>query len=219
MVPAPLMGLCNAMSKSESFKMPGSEQRRSSRFDDRVGLYVSAIDVNRMDDAIDAFETRRARFLLANNLQQVNERTSAALKDLAVRDRDVYTVLEALNYKTDLVAIALTDGQPRLPLEVSHEVNVSAHGIRFPSRVEYAPGTLAELGIRLFPESMGIFVQGEVIRCEPVSGTDQPLWRVAINFTLMHEDDRNLLSRHVYDLDKSRSRSGIDLETDWADLL
>ncbi|MCG6867262.1 MAG: PilZ domain-containing protein [Gammaproteobacteria bacterium] len=207
------------MSDSASFISTGSEHRRSSRFDDRVSLYVSAIDTGSMDDAIDGFETRRARFLLANNLQQVTKRTSAALKDLAVRDRDVHAVLEVLNYKIDLVALALTDGQPRLPEVATHEVNVSAHGIRFPSRVEYAPGTLVEMGIRLFPDAMGIFVQGEVTRCEEAEPGNHTLWRVAINFTLMHEDDRNLLSRHLFELDKSRSRVAVDLETDRADPL
>jgi len=62
------------MNDSASFISTGSEHRRSSRFDDRVGLFVSAIDTGSMDDAIDGFETRRARLLLANNLQQVTER-------------------------------------------------------------------------------------------------------------------------------------------------
>lgn len=205
------------MSDSTSFISPDPEQRRSSRFDDQVGLYVGAIDPAAMDSAIDGFETRRARFLLANNLHKVTERTTAALKDLAVRDQEVHAVLEALSYKTDLVALALTDGQPALPLEVTHEINISTHGIRFPSRSEFEPGTLTEVGIRLFPEALGIFVQGEVIRCEPVeSGAP---WRVAINFTLMHEDDRALLSRHIFDLDRRRARSTIDLRSDWADLI
>ncbi len=187
---------------------PSQERRRSFRVDDQIGLRVRPLSPQQLAQALERFESKRRGFGLANEFARRRERLLPTLKPIEMSHPQIATYLEHLESKIDALAAQL-GGDADLPTHPSHAVNLSAHGLCFYHDHALSPGTALELYLRLFPSGIGLLALATVIWCGPCA--QRPTGNshaVAVDFSHIHDDDRNLLVKHTLDKELTALRGG-----------
>jgi hypothetical protein len=187
------------MSDNDNQNTPSEERREYFRIDDRVLLNlrpiaeaeVTAVRERIMDRVPD-------RFTVAANFAVNSRATARLLHGLASGSPDAARYMRLMDQKLNQLArLFVLDEVERGDYPLLN-VNLSAGGLVFPSRREFAAGELVEMRMVLYPDMVGILTVSRVIYCERFANQpgDFP-WQVAVEYAHIRESDRDLLCSHI----------------------
>jgi hypothetical protein len=187
------------MSDNDNQNAPSEERREYFRIDDQVLLNlrpiaeaeVTAVRERIMDRVPD-------RFTVAANFAVNSRATARLLHGLASGSPDAARYMRLMDQKLNQLArLFVLDEVERGDYPLLN-VNLSAGGLVFPSRREFAAGELVEMRMVLYPDMVGILTVSRVIYCERFANQpgDFP-WQVAVEYAHIRESDRDLLCSHI----------------------
>lgn len=178
----------------------GKERRRYYRADDAIGLEIKLVSDTRRAEILANLEVER-RKLVANAITVQREKHLPALQTIAMRYPEIAAYLAHLGRQVEMLAGLFATTDAALPLEPTHQVSLSGQGIFCHIDQELSPGSLLELRLTLFPERVPILLYGTVVRCRRglEAGAERP-FGIAVDFTHIHEEDREILLKHIHSL-------------------
>ena len=182
------------------------DRRDYYRISDTVGLVYSvcnnAGDIPTQSEFISEVPDE---FQLISQLSKMDMENSTLLQSIHDVSPDICRYLKTINTKVEAIArqvvsIGLTD-------EVqSHKVTLSAGGVSFLSSEPIELGNYLRTQMILYPSCSGILTYGKVVRCKAVTIDDTEQYDIAIEYRLIHENDRDALVRHVLHLQSNQLR-------------
>jgi hypothetical protein len=175
---------------------PESERRRSFRVNDHIGLKLRVIPDKEQDSFKESFNTWRQEHGLINQFLHQRTQLLPLIRTIENTQPDIAAYLRHLESKIDTLAGLFQARDQNLPRIPTHSVNLSANGLRFYHDEEIPENTLLQIQLVLFPSLTIIPALGEVISCKPETQTEIPHYQLTVDFTLMDEDDRDLLTTH-----------------------
>jgi len=193
-----------------------SDRRSFFRVHDRVALRVRALDEEALAGVIEAKEAEaRSPDSLASAFAAANVQMKHGI-DKCKRDfPEVAACLEGLNAKVDLLVRMLVANDNDLPDRPTHRINLSASGLSYRSWEPLQAGTPLELKVLFFPSFLFLHVFGRVVRCHDEGEDPEGRHQIAVEFTHIGEDDRELLIRHVLQRESAilrEARNAFDAE-------
>lgn len=172
-----------------------ANQREFFRVNDSVALSIHVLSEKEKESAATLFESHRRDLSIVNEFLLARERYLPKLQRIRRRDPDIAEYISYLEDKIQKLAAAM-GREPALKKAVpTHHVNLSGTGIRFYSDQPLKAADKVELTITLFPTNLPILVFGDVIR---VSKKHPEGYACAIHFTHIHEEDLELLIKHIH---------------------
>ena len=187
-----------------------AENRRSCfRINDRVGLSISVLTDAEFRAARDSAGTRRQRMQVVNALLVESENQKPFLRKLKKRESDLADYLESVEDRLQSLAKALRFESSNAPSKPTHDVNISGSGIRFFHDRRLAKGTRVELDLHLFPSGTCLKLHGTVAWSNASGTRGAERIAVAVDYSDVPEDDRELLIRHVHALQMDYVRRGV----------
>jgi len=172
----------------------GQERRGFFRIDDNVALSYRLVPSSvvseegaplRMADGFPAS--------LANELEHMKEVSRIHLRHVEKELPEVARYLAHLDNKIDLLAQHIVMDSDDLFVKSTQAVNISGSGISFVADGALNIGDFVELRFVLRPSLANIRTYSKVVSCLPGNGR----FKVAVEFTYLGDDDRDLLIRHV----------------------
>ncbi len=185
-----------------------TNRRKYLRIDDRVSLYFRPLSKEQAANAVADFETKRLEFSIRNHLVHGREQHLPQMRIIEKRHPEIAGYLKFLEKQIESLSAQLIDKNHCLSADEKYEVNLSAEGIRFYMPERFEPGDLAEIAIMVYPSRASMFALGRVVRSEKVEDDSgaETLWRTAIHFTCLHEEDREMLIKHIHHLQLTELR-------------
>lgn len=131
---------------------------------------------------------------------QVHIGAQQALSRLQEKDKDLGQFLQHLDGKLNLILRNMGTGHPSL-LDglLLQRVNIGGSGIAFWSREQHRPGDIVELHLLMPGDNAYINCFGKVVKCgQEGAGNGQGEFRVAMEYVLIMESDRELLIQYNF---------------------
>jgi hypothetical protein len=123
----------------------------------------------------------------------------SALSKLSERDSDLADFLRHLDNKMNTLLKTVKGEKSSFDDLEMMKANLSGNGISFVSDDEAAVDDMLELHIVLLPSYAYIYSFGKVVSCDPIAGEDaEHGYRIAVEFTLLMEEDREKLIQHCF---------------------
>ena len=184
-------------------------RRESFRINDRVALAAHRLTEHEYRKArADARENRDRRRAL-NSIIATGENQRGVLRKIREEDPLVAAYLASLEERLESLARVLAREGRIVGDTPSHDVNLSGNGIRFEHDEALAKGDRLAIEIQLFPSGTCLSLLGTVVRARERSAVRSGgRYQVAVDFTDIHDDDRELLIRHVHNLQLDYVRRG-----------
>ena len=176
---------------------PDQERRRSFRVTDKIALMLRFFPQEEVELAMQSFSARRHEHGMMNMFLRNRDKHLPVMTAIQSRDPEVAAYLRYLESKIDTIAGMMQIQELDLPSKPTHEVNLSATGLRFLHDQSLQVDEVIEMEMLLFPSYALIPALGKVVACEEVAAND-PLQRfsVAVDFILLDDDDQDLLIKH-----------------------
>ena len=130
---------------------------------------------------------------LANELERMREVSRIHFRHVEKELPEVARYLAHLDSKIDLLAQHIVIDSDDLFVKSTQAVNISGSGLAFVVEGALNVGDFMELRFVLKPSLANIKTYSKVISCQP----DKGQFRIAVEFTYLGDDDRDLLIRHV----------------------
>lgn len=185
-------------------------RRESFRMNDRVGLRVRSLSELEYREhrhaASNDFEKRR----ILNGIIANRDAQRSALRTIRDSDPVLATYLQALDERLEAMARLLSLDDTAAPDSPTHDVNLSGTGIRFQHEHRVTRGERLMLEMQLFPARTCLSLLAVVVRCTemPKPPRHGGRFMVAADFPDVHDDDREILIRHVHGLQMDYVRRG-----------
>jgi len=167
------------------------------RLEDRIHLIKRPIEKYQISD--DPYNHQYGipkEALLFSQLRSIESDTQSLLPLIADSNNAVASYLKAIDQKIDCITqYLISDGKGD---NILHKENVSLSegGISFIHHNPLASGGFIHLTLVLFPSYSSVSTIGEVKSCTLLE--EQPcIYRIGVEFTVLHENDRKQLSRHI----------------------
>ncbi|KXJ49944.1 MAG: pilus assembly protein PilZ [Cycloclasticus sp. Phe_18] len=170
----------------------GQERRRFFRIDDELALSYRVIhsDELNVDESITAEDTPAS---LANELEKMNEVSRIHFRHVEKESPEVARYFSFIEAKINLLAHHIMMGSEDLFVKTTQPVNLSGSGVSFTTDSELNVGGCVEVKFILRPSLASIKSLAKVVSCRP---SDEK-FTMAVEFTQLSDDDRDLLIRHV----------------------
>ena len=179
------------------------ERRDFYRIHDQVGLQYQLVE----DQALPSMQSFVAEvpdeFQLVNHLARIDADSSTLLHSISDRAPEVGRYLRILNNKIESIARHIVTHQLDSEIQMQ-EVTLSAGGIGFHSPLKLSMGDLVRCQMVLYPSCTGILTYGEVVRSVPLKDSDE--FDIALEYVRIQESDRDVLVRHVLQLQSNLLR-------------
>jgi hypothetical protein len=175
------------------------ERRSHFRIDDDVYLEYLVLNSEDVDKAITEFQqSKGGHFNPLNQLQAIAIRQRGLLDSIRRDSPAVGAYLASIDERIQLLAHAIAQDQVGVPIVPNESVNLSAGGLSFSSEQPLEPGAAVEFSIIIAPSYIHICALGKVVYCHAeILHHDAYPFRIGIEFTHVHEADRDALLRHV----------------------
>jgi len=170
----------------------GQERRRFFRIDDELALSYRVIhsDEVNVDESITAEDTPAS---LANELEKMNEVSRIHFRHVEKESPEVARYFSFIEAKINLLAHHIMMGSDDLFVKTTQPVNLSGSGVSFTTDSELNVDSCVEVKFILRPSLASIKSLAKVVSCRP---SDEK-FTIAVEFTQLSDDDRDLLIRHV----------------------
>ena len=176
---------------------PDQERRRSFRVTDKIALLLRFFPQEEVELAMQSFSARRHEHGMMNMFLRNRDKHLPVMTAIQSRDPEVAAYLRYLESKIDTIAGMMQIQELDLPSKPTHEVNLSATGLRFLHDQSLQVDEVIEMEMLLFPSYALIPALGKVVACEEVAANDpQQRFSVAVDFILLDDDDQDLLIKH-----------------------
>lgn len=143
-------------------------------------------------------------FRLVRELRSIDGEHNSLLRTLTERDRELVAYLKGINRKIDLIASTVTALHGGVGTQEPQPVSLSETAIAFCAEAPLAVGVTLALEITLLPQLAALAVYGEV-----VANRDEPPERNIVNFISLRDPDRQVLARHLLQVQIAQRRSGV----------
>ena len=174
------------------------DRREYFRINDEVALKYRVIERSEIDDLV---AKRREGHLDVNAMASAFATTGFDMKHAMEKCRrdlpEVATYLEGLNNKIDLLIRLLMASGSQLPDHPTHDVNLSASGLSFKGTLDVPRETIVEVKLLFFPSFLFVVSYGHVVRCSASKEIDGFPYELAVEFSHLEDNDRELLIRHI----------------------
>lgn len=198
-------------SSTSSAPTPTMDRREYFRVEDQVILRYCSVP----PEAIGNMPAERhfdnsEMFALLRELRQIDQEHNNVLRGLTEQNRELGAYLKSINRKIDLVANALATVSHGQQQQVAQRVSISEAGIAFSSDSSLASGQFLALELVLLPSHTGLALYGEVLEIRNEKGF------TVISFVRMRESDRQILARHIMQVQiaAKRQQSKNDIAAD-----
>ena len=196
---------------NEAARAEANERNRrgSFRMNDRVALTVHPMSENDFRKARGEAREHRDRRRTLNSIITVGENQRGVLRNIRESDPVVAAYLQSLEERLETLARLLGREGREVADTPTHDVNLSGNGISFQHDEPMQRGDRLSLELQLFPERTCLSLLGTVVRMtERRTARGGGRYQVAVDFTDIHDDDRELLIRHVHSLQLDYVRRG-----------
>lgn len=191
-MPVPENTMPTAPTRSDPTR-PDQERRDYFRIRDRIGLEIRRLEADTSRDG-DIFDDEHLTPLRAE-LLRLDHEIRKQLASLAERDRELTTVIKALNGKLDILARIIAFEQNPLQPDAWQEVTLSEGGLSFSAPAgDWHPGDRFVVRMTLAPELLRPVAEARVFECSPQSPESV---RVHTEFVRLSDNDRQQIARHV----------------------
>ena len=175
-----------------------ADRREYFRINDHVALKYRVIERAEIDGAK---SKRQEGFPDINSMASSLANTNLDMKHSMEKCRrdlpEVASYLEGLNNKVDLLIRLLVANGSELPDHPTHDISLSASGLRFKTKQEVAKCSILEVQLLFFPSLLYVVTFGEVIRCAASHEVEGFPYELAVEFSHLEDIDRELLIRHI----------------------
>ena len=185
-----------------------SNQRDFYRVDCRVIIsHCVAGDRVPAGRAPDSYFPDSEHFSLLRELRRMDHEAGHLLHTLGEHDRNLGAYFAHLNRKFDLLARHLAALTPELSRGSEQTISLSEGGLSFHAPQPPVPGSVLALRMTLMPAYVGIAVYASVV----ASGMQAREGRnVSVNFEHLQDADRQLIARHVMQVQMAEQRRSRD---------
>ncbi len=182
------------------------EQREFFRINDMIALHAQLLGDEDIDKRDELYEIRWRNSGLTSETTFNREENLPAFTQIERKYPEVATYLSHLEDEIEKIHSRLASNNDVLANKPTHQVDLSAGGLRFMSDTQFPLDSHIELTLRLFPSRTIVFVYAKVLRCEVVNTDTNKSWAIATKFTHVHEVDRETLIKHIHKWQMSRLR-------------
>lgn len=178
-----------------------AQERKHFRIDLEVLVQCSVLNEDEAHNLATAIRSRTATEVDSETVK-MNKQLQDGIAALSGTDLQTGHLLDLMNKKINLILRELEvqkslNPQSGEPANIAMPVNISGGGALIYSQHEFAPGTLLDLKITFIPEYVAIRSVSSVIKSFPSPDDPHGPWKVAIEFTHMHEEDQDRVVRKV----------------------
>lgn len=183
-----------------STRSTGINRRNAVRVQDRVLFSYRSVTEEEYNAVRKDF-SRGISFYNTENVAEMQLFVGArnALDSLRERDRDLADFLNYLDTKMNMMLQKI--GGEKSPFESLklQKVTLSASGLSFFCAEELAIGQLLDMHLVLLPSYLHIYCYGKVVNCVEVErGEKGTVYKIAVTFVLLLDDDRERLIQHNF---------------------
>lgn len=183
-----------------------SERRRYFRIDDDIIMNIRRLDQKSVDSELDRFDQNRESFCFMNTAELEKEQHLPALREIQENYPQIASYIGYLESRIDMLTKVFSNQHVEEDNTPS-KVNISAQGIRFHSELIYDTDDFLEFRITLLPDHKRLLIIGAVIWCiEDTKVTTKDKHVTAVDFTYIHEADREVLVKHIHNKQLSKLR-------------
>jgi len=178
----------------------GLNRRQSVRVTDRVMLAIKPVSAERMEAvALDFHQGISPYNQEGLGDIQMFIGAQSALARLRERDGDLADFLQHLDKKMNLLLKQTREGASPLDELIMRKADFSANGISFCHHTAVEPGEAFEVNLVLLPEYTYVYAFGRVVTCEQaVEQEEEGHFRVALEFSLILDEDREKIIQHTF---------------------
>ena len=175
-------------------------RRQSVRITDRMMLTSYPVSLEKYEAILADFQNGISLYNQEGlaDIQMVIGAQSA-LARLGQKDADLADFLRHLDNKMNMLLKTVKNEKNSFDDLKMMKANLSGNGISFISEEAAGVADILELHIVLLPSYSYVYSFGKVVKCEPLpEGNDDQGFRVAVEFTLQMEEDREKLIQHCF---------------------
>lgn len=175
-----------------------ADRRNFFRVNDNVMLCYRRLSPDAQASSGQADEQRQGldQFVLAARFSSTTQEMRPLLGTIESRSPEVAKYLWEIDKKLNQMAQILMMQELQHGGSHIRDVSLGAGGIAFTLNELLPVGTLLEIRLVLVSSMVGVKAQGKVVRGEREDNSEHRYW-VAIEFTDIREQDRDLLVRHM----------------------
>lgn len=175
------------------------ERRRYFRIADAVALKTRVIKRENLDAERARFSQNRDAFSMLNTFIQEKEKYLPQRREVERKYPEIAGYFKYLNDKVDILARILLSQNDKIADHPTHDVNLSAQGIRYITHTRLHEDDVLEIKILLFPSLVRIYAFGTVVWCaEDESEDGERIFLVAVDFTYLNDYDQEILAKHIH---------------------
>jgi hypothetical protein len=180
----------------------GSNRRSYFRIDDLLQVSYRIIPQAEVAARIhDFFQGEAGHHSVASEILAMRHEANGLMREISRGYPEVAQYLVSIDQRLEVLARALTAKDEMLHGQSVKTCNISASGVAIPVDEPLEKGTRLEMLLLLLPSYVGLQVLGEVVGCPPVEkggeGAEEGAYQLRVNFTHIHEHERDLLIKHV----------------------
>lgn len=184
-----------------------AERRRYFRIKDQVALKYRTLSEQEYADAVGGMPDSRSGLMsLANTFAASTRQMAPTVRRIRELHPELCRYLAMVNEKLDMLARAFSVAESEMASWPTQRVCLSAGGIAFDAQAPLLVGARLKVTLVLYPSLVHIVALGSVVRCRP-SCTGEANQRVAVQFTDITEEDRELLIQHIVQRESRRLRA------------
>ncbi len=175
------------------------DKRNYFRIDDVSLIRHKVVDAAEGDLADDyAYQKKRNRCTLRARLESMSREMQPVHKMIASKNSKVADYLSMLDRKLMMLADCLLDDDCDSSVGEPQAINLGAGGVSFMNGSPIMVGGMIEIELVLLPGNEVIFSRAKVVTCEKQDNESRDnKYRIAVEFTGMTDEVRDLISRHV----------------------
>ena len=184
-----------------------SERRRYFRIKDQVALKCQILSEEEYADAVaDMPESQPGLLSLANTFAASTRQIAPTVRRMRELHPELCRYLGMVNEKLDMLARAFSLAESDMASWPMQSICLSAGGIEFEAQAPLPIGTRVKVKLVLFPSLVHIVALAIVVR-DRCCRNEEIMQRVAVEFTDIAEDDRELLIQHIVHRESRRLRA------------
>lgn len=177
-------------------------RRKSVRFTDRVLLSVNPVPPEKLESVTKDFFNGISLYSQEELAEiQVFIGAQTSLAKLREKNEDLADFLQHLDNKMSLLLRRVQAKKNPLDNLVMQKASLSADGVAYNSTTPLQVGDNMEIHIVFLPAYTYVYCFGKVISCHAdidKEGNGETTYKVALEFTLLMEDDREKIIQHNF---------------------
>lgn len=188
-----------------------SERREYFRIDDSLHLTYRVVSDQDMPELKQRLlEGGSENFSIMADLSAINQKMSACMRRIELKQPDVASYLRALDKKVEILGRNFFSREAELSTLPARAVNLSGNGFSIRCRELHQVGENLEIKILLEPSYSGVVLYGIVVSCDRDDEDDVFPYSMRIHFTVIRASDQDALIRHVLARQSKQLREEIE---------